>query len=152
METPGIYVIHITIPLHSSETLTQVEEGNSWNLCYIHNNTFTFFWDPPTLVEVGNFWPRARFLQPTLLPHHQPISTKPHTCSPHRKCYPYKLLPQINGEFGVSERELPIRLAFVVVQLLSHVQLFATVWTAACQASLSKSSQVETLKTQILSL
>ena len=26
---------------------------------------------------------------------------------------------------------------FVVVQLLSHVQLFATPWTAACQASLS---------------
>ena len=26
---------------------------------------------------------------------------------------------------------------FVVVQLLSHVQLFVTPWTAACQASLS---------------
>ena len=26
---------------------------------------------------------------------------------------------------------------FVVVQLLSHVRLFATPWTAACQASLS---------------
>ena len=28
-------------------------------------------------------------------------------------------------------------MAFVVVQLLSHVQLFATPWTAECQASLS---------------
>ena len=28
-------------------------------------------------------------------------------------------------------------LGFVVVQLLSRVQLFATIWTAACQASLS---------------
>ena len=29
------------------------------------------------------------------------------------------------------------KLFFVVVQSLSHVQLFATAWTAACQASLS---------------
>ena len=52
----------------------------------------------------------------------------------------------------VFENELPILLAFAVLQSLSHVQLFATVWTLECQASLSKSSQVETLRTQILSL
>ena len=32
---------------------------------------------------------------------------------------------------------LKIYVAFAVVQSLSHVQLFATPWTAACQASLS---------------
>ena len=31
----------------------------------------------------------------------------------------------------------PEAFKLVVVQLLSHVQLFATLWTVACQASLS---------------
>ena len=44
----------------------------------------------------------------------------------------------------IDDSQLPLRYrisknrtTFVIVQLLSHVQLFATPWTAACQASLS---------------
>ena len=35
---------------------------------------------------------------------------------------------------------------YIVVQLLSHVQIFATPWTAACQASLSFSISLSLLK------
>ena len=48
------------------------------------------------------------------------------------------------GSHRLSQRNLDVRLAFsyisfiiVVVQLVSHAQLFVTPWTAACQASLS---------------
>ena len=37
-------------------------------------------------------------------------------------------------------------LVVVVIQLLSHVQLFATPWTAACQASLSFTISLSLLK------
>ena len=37
----------------------------------------------------------------------------------------------------LSLQQVIIILLVVVIQLLSHVQLFATPWTAACQASLS---------------
>ena len=37
-------------------------------------------------------------------------------------------------------------LVVVVIQLLSHVQLFATPWTAACQASLSFTTSLSLLK------
>jgi len=40
-------------------------------------------------------------------------------------------------EFGVCSWNLKVVLSFVVVQSLSGVWLFATWWTAACQASLS---------------
>ena len=50
-------------------------------------------------------------------------------------------LPQKNSQWissGSRPSYLPIRTApYVVVQLLSHVQLFVTPWTAALQASLS---------------
>ena len=40
---------------------------------------------------------------------------------------------------GLSGNNINLRLSAVSssVQLLSHVQLFVTLWTAACQASLS---------------
>ena len=38
------------------------------------------------------------------------------------------------------------RVQFISVQLLSHVQLFATPWTAACQASLSITNSQSLLK------
>ena len=41
---------------------------------------------------------------------------------------------------------------FVVVQLLSHVQLFATPWTAACQASLSITISQSLLKLTFIEL
>ena len=48
------------------------------------------------------------------------------------------------GSHRLSQRNLDVRLAFsyisfiiVIVQLVSHAQLFVTPWTAACQASLS---------------
>ena len=40
----------------------------------------------------------------------------------------------------------------VAVQLLSHIQLFATPWTAARQASLSCSNEVAVMRTFILVL
>ena len=42
--------------------------------------------------------------------------------------------------------------AFSSVQLLSHVQLFATPWTAACQASLSITNSWSLLKLMSLKL
>ena len=39
--------------------------------------------------------------------------------------------------WGVEERSATCSQVVVVAQSLSHVQLFATPWTAACQASLS---------------
>ena len=42
--------------------------------------------------------------------------------------------------------------AFSSVQLLSHVQLFATPWTAACQASLSITNSWSLLKLMSLEL
>ena len=40
-------------------------------------------------------------------------------------------------EIGRFRRYSPSKLVHVVVQPLSHVRLFATLWTAACKASLS---------------
>ena len=50
------------------------------------------------------------------------------------------LLTSVASFLTLSSKWWPIGLgaqSFVVVQLLSHVWLFATPWTAACQASLS---------------
>ena len=50
--------------------------------------------------------------------------------------------------------EIPIShsVQFSSVQLLSHVQLFATSWTAACQASLSISNSWSLLKLMFIKL
>ena len=45
-----------------------------------------------------------------------------------------------------------IRQEAVVVQLLSHVQLFETTWTAACQASLSSTISWSLLKSMSIEL
>ena len=45
-----------------------------------------------------------------------------------------------------QQRQQRFWMIVVVVQLLSHVQLFATPWTAACQASLSSSISQSFLK------
>ena len=37
----------------------------------------------------------------------------------------------------------------VVVQLLSHIRLFATLWIAACQASLSFTNPMESPQTNV---
>ena len=49
-------------------------------------------------------------------------------------------------EIGRFRRYSPSKLVHVVVQPLSHVRLFATLWTAAHQASLSLTSSQSLLK------
>ena len=53
------------------------------------------------------------------------------------------------AEFPVAEHHWIYRppvLIVVIIQLLSHVQPFATLWTAACQASLSSSISLSLLR------
>ena len=50
---------------------------------------------------------------------------------------PQILLPHLLWAYGKEEFCYPVLAVVVVVQLLNHVQLFATPWTAARQASLS---------------
>ena len=50
---------------------------------------------------------------------------------------PQILLPHLLWAYGKEEFCYPFFAVVVVVQLLNHVQLFATPWTAARQASLS---------------
>ena len=48
--------------------------------------------------------------------------------------------------------EIHVSSVFVIVQLLSHVQLFATPWTAAHQASLSFTNSQSLLKLMSIGL
>ena len=48
--------------------------------------------------------------------------------------------------------EIHVSSVFVIVQLLSHVQLFATPWTAARQASLSFANSQSLLKLMSIGL
>ena len=80
--------------------------------------------------------------------------------------YPYNLLNLTNGtdqEEGVPHPPPPnphhvlcstIQNSHVIssVQLLSHVQLFVTPWTAACQASLSITNSLSLLKLMSIKL
>ena len=54
-------------------------------------------------------------------------------CSRDISCHSLKNWPQRNG----NKLTLELKIQFSSVQSLSHVRLFATPWTAACQASLS---------------
>ena len=49
-------------------------------------------------------------------------------------------------DLGVDSSEVPMLSLLIVVQLLSHVQLFATPWTTACQAYLSITNSRSLLK------
>ena len=53
-------------------------------------------------------------------------------------CHPLLLLPSIFPNIRVFSNESPLHISSV--QSLSHVQIFVTLWTAACQASLSITS------------
>ena len=55
------------------------------------------------------------------------------------------LEPIIHSEVSQKEKD-KYRIQFSSVQSLSHVQLFATPWTAACQASLSITNSWSLLK------
>ena len=50
---------------------------------------------------------------------------------------------------GISQARILERVQFSSVQSFSHVQLFATPWTAACQASLSITNSWSLLKTHV---
>ena len=54
------------------------------------------------------------------------------------------------GEFGPFEHQLPIILAFVVIHLLSRVQLLATPWTAALPGVLVLQNLLELDRTHVL--
>ena len=60
----------------------------------------------------------------------------------HEKIYVHKFMymPYVNKGLGILERvgnrDLIFSVSFVI-QLLSHIRLFVTPWTAACQAPLS---------------
>ena len=74
-----------------------------------------------------------------LIPH---LFPKPSCCEVQKKkkSILYNQIIQSDGNFKsccTPETHIMLCLSFVVLQLLSHVQLFATPWTAACQASLS---------------
>ena len=52
----------------------------------------------------------------------------------------------MESQRGQHDQVTEQRVQFISVQLLSHVQLFATPWTAACQASLSITNSQSLLK------
>ena len=65
---------------------------------------------------------------------------------------PSSLPAKSSGRGGYTTKRKGVLVVAVVVQLLSCVQLFATLWTAACQASLSFTSSWSLLKLMSIEL
>ena len=82
---------------------------------------------PCPILTVAS-WPAYRFLRRQVRWSGIPISLR---------IFQFVVIHTVKGFGVVSEAEEHVIHQFSSVQSLSHVQLFATPWTAACQASLS---------------
>ena len=67
---------------------------------------------------------------------------------------PHVMSPTLTGRFFTTRanQEVQISYTYTTVQSLSHVQLFATPWTTACQASLSITNSQSLVKLMSIKL